>query len=620
MMNPIKSSDVVITDRFWTPRIRTNREKTILYEYKQCKKTGRIDAYRLEPDTPSMTWKQLWMGDAAKWIEAASYSLAAHPDAQLKRHVDEAVNSIVRGQKKDGYLHCRPFAPEKRWTNLRDYHELYDSGHLMEAAVAYFQATGKCTLLKAMCRNADLISRVFGPGKEQKPGYCGHPEIELALVKLYRVTGEKRYLNLSQYFVDQRGQKPNYFDREAVARGEDPAKHPYPHEQYLAHTPVRKQKEAVGHSVRAMYLYSAMADLALENKDKNLFLTCQRLWESVCTKKMYITGGIGFGVGAEKFISNYDLPNETAYAETCAAIGLVFWNHRMLQITGDNQYADVMERALYNGILSGVSLDGEKFFYVNPLASSGNHHRQGWFDCACCPPNLARLLASLGQYIYSRNENGLAVHLYIGGTVRFQVNNQPITLKQETDYPWDGRIRFSLKTEKPITFCLSLRIPGWCQESRLKINGQPLNISSKPAKGYIRLKRPWKTNDRLELDLAMPVEQLRAHPDVRQDAGCVALQRGPLVYCLEEVDHNIPIHRILLAEDTKLTHSFQKNLLGGVVAITGQARMVDDAGWKNKLYQPGAKRLKACRIFAVPYYAWDNRQPGTMQVWLRKND
>lgn len=617
---PIKFTDVVIDDSFWAPRIRVNREETLPYEYEQCKKTGRIDAYRLEPDTPSMTWKQLWMGDAAKWIEAASYSLAVHPDAKLEQHVDEAISSIVRGQKKDGYLHCRPLVPEKRWTNLRDGHELYDAGHMMEAAVAYFQATGKRQILEAACRNADLITRVFGPGKEQKPGYCGHEEIELALIKLYRVTGEKRYLNLSKYFIDQRGQKPYYFDQEAVARGEeDPKKVRTDSDDYAlfqAHLPVREQKEAVGHSVRAMYLYSAMADLAMETGDQKLFSACQRLWESACTKKMYLTGGIGSSSQGEKFTVDYDLPNEEAYAETCANIGLVFWNHRMLQVECDSCYADVMERALYNGVISGVSLDGKRFFYVNPLASSGNYHRQEWFGCACCPPNIARLLASLGQYIYSQNKAEAVVHLYLQSTTRFNFNNKPVVLNQKTGYPWDGKVNISLSLESPVNFGLKLRLPGWCRKTKVKVNNQPISLVNSVKRGYLTIIRQWQSGDKVQIEFAMPIEKIFSHPDVRQNTGKVALQRGPLVYCLEEVDNPVPLNRVFLPENAVLKAQFNKKILGGVVVVKSQALVSDAKDWKGALYRTERPRMNPVSITAVPYGVWDNRKPGQMRVWL----
>ncbi len=617
---PLMFTDVSIEDEFWVPRIRVNRECTIPLAYQQCRNTGRIDAFRLN-------WKPglepiphiFWDSDVAKWIEAASYSLAAFPDSNLEALLDEVIALIVSAQQTDGYLntHFTVVEPEKRWTNLRDCHELYCAGHLIEAAVAYFQATGKRTLLDTLCHYADHINRVFGPRPGQKRGYCGHEEIELALVKLYHATGEIRYLELSRYFVDERGRQPYYFDLEANARGDDPSKFWGKTYAYMqAHVPVREQHKVVGHAVRAMYLYSALADLAGETGDRCLLTTCEQLWLHLCTRNMYITGGIGSSRHNEGFTADYELPNETAYAETCAAVGFVFWNHRMLQLECDSRYADEMERALYNGVLSGVSLDGERFFYENPLASQGNHHRQPWFDCACCPPNVARLIASLGQYVYAQNERELVVHLYVQGFGRFEIGGQKVKLRQETHYPWEGAVTIHLEMDRPMTFGLKCRVPGWCRSAHLSVNGEPIEITPLLERGYIRLERTWQPADQVELELAMPIERIYAHPDVRQNVGHVALQRGPLIYCLEEVDHSLPLHQIILPHETQLSRQFDANLLGGVAVITGEVLAADISDWNNILYRAQCTALKPCLLTAIPYYAWDNRQSGQMRVWL----
>ncbi len=617
---PVPFTHVTIEDRFWAPRIRVNREKTLPHQYRQCKETGRIDAFRLDwtpgrEPVPHIFWDS----DVAKWVEAASCSLATHPDPALDAMLDEVVGLIAGAQQPDGYLnvHFTVVEPEKRWTNLRDWHELYCAGHLIEAAVAHFQATGKRTLLDAMCRYADYIGTVFGTAPGQKRGYCGHEEIELALVKLARVTGERRYLELSRYFVEERGRLPHYFHEEAVARGEDPGQfwaRSYAYNQ--SHAPVREQTEVTGHAVRAMYLYSAMADLAGETGDPTLLAACERLWENVCARRMYLTGGIGPERSNEGFTFDYDLPNETAYAETCAAIGLVFWNHRLLQLACDGRYADVMERALYNGVISGVSLDGERFFYVNPLASLGSHHRQEWFGCACCPPNVARILSSLGEYVYSQGDAEAVVHLYVQGAGRLQVAGQEITLRQETDYPWEGRVTLTLQMERPAEFALRLRIPGWCRRAGLRINGEPSDLSGRVERGYARLERLWRSGDRVELDLAMPVERIYAHPDVRQDAGMVALQRGPIVYCLEETDNPAPLQRLALARSAALEPRFEEDLLGGVVTLAGEAAAASTDGWEATLYRAQPPARTPVPLRAVPYHAWDNRAPGQMRVWL----
>jgi hypothetical protein len=616
-------ADVVIDGAFWAPRLRVNREKTIPHEYDECKKTGRI--LGLKPDwTPASGDRGRHIfndSDVAKWAEAASYSLATHPDPALDSLLDEVISLIAAAQQPDGYLNTYfTFAePGKRWTNLRDAHELYCAGHLIEAAAAHFQATGKRTLLDIMCRYADYIDTVFGTEPGKKRGYCGHEEIELALVKLYRVTGEERYLALSKYFVDERGQQPHYYDIEARARGEDPKDFWAKTYHYCqAHLPVREQKEVVGHAVRAMYLYSAMADLAAETGDETLFLACERLWDHLTLRGMYITGGIGPSAHNEGFTSDYDLPNDTAYAETCAAIGLVLWGHRMLQLDCDGRYADVMERALYNGVLSGVSLDGTRFFYVNPLESQGTHRRQEWFGCACCPPNVARLLASLGNYIYSQSETDAVVHLYVQGSARLTVGGQGVTLSQETNYPWDGKVTIRLQMEKPAAFGIRLRIPGWCREAKIRLNGEPVNLAGKVEKGYVRAQREWKDGDRVELDLSMPIERVSAHPNVRHDAGRVALQRGPIVYCLEEADNPAPLQGIVLPKEAELEAHVEKDILGGVVVITGDALASDDSDWGGALYRAQSTRTKPCRITAVPYYAWANRADGQMVVWMRE--
>ncbi|HOF87052.1 MAG TPA: glycoside hydrolase family 127 protein [Armatimonadota bacterium] len=607
---------VRVDDAFWAPRMAVNRERTIPHQYRMCLETGRIGAYALDW-RPGMEPAPhvFWDSDVAKWIEAAAYSLATHPDPALDALLDATIARIASAQQPDGYLnpHFTVVEPDKRWTNLRDLHELYCAGHLIEAAAAHFQATGKRALLDVMRRYADYIERVFGTGPGQMRGYCGHEEIELALVKLARATGEARYLALAQYFVDERGRQPYYFDAEAQARGENPATSYMGRYEYCqAHLPVREQREVVGHAVRAMYLYAAMADLAGETGDAALLAACEALWADLTLKKLYLTGGIGPSRHNEGFTGHYDLPNETAYAETCAAIGLVFWAHRMLQLDCDGRYADVMERALYNGALSGVSLDGTTFFYENPLASTGARHRQDWFGCACCPPNVARLLASLGGYIYGEREDALAVHLY----VQSRVETGLAALRVETRYPWDGAVRITVDP-RAARFTLRLRVPGWCREYRLAVNGAPLEAPVE--RGYLCLARDWAAGDTVTLELAMPVERLEAHPTVQADVGRVALQRGPLVYCLEAVDHEVDVRHIVLPEDAALTPRFDQALLGGVTVLEGRAAALDETAWAGTLYRPVQDPV--CRptpLRAIPYYAWDNREPGAMTVWVRR--
>ncbi len=632
---PVPFTRVILSDEFWGPRLRVNREVTLPTQYQQLKQTGRIDAFRLD-------WKPgqepkphfFWDSDVAKWIEAASYSLAAHPDPALDALLDEVIGLIASAQQADGYLNIyfTVVEPENRFTDQRDAHELYCAGHLMEAAAAHYHATGKRTLLNPICRYADLIGQVFGRSAGQKRGYCGHEEIELALVKLYHATGERRYLELSRYFVDQRGQQPHYFDAETrllVSQGKlhhsddyfrrsMPGQFDYRYNQ--SHLPVREQTTVGGHAVRAMYLFSGMADLAGETGDVGLLTACQTLWENLCAKRMYLTGGIGDSRTNEGFTGDYELPNETAYAETCAAVGLVFWSHRMLQLACDGRYTDTMERALYNGVISGISLDGQRFFYENPLASLGSHHRQGWFDCACCPPNVARLLASLGEYVYSTSESELAVHLYVQSQADVTVGGQAVQVSQTTRYPWEGDVSLRLHMDQPLKFGLRLRLPGWCRSAQLAVNGDGVKIEHHLEHGYIRLERMWQPGDEVRLSLDMPVERVYAHPNVRQNVGSVALQRGPLVYCLEQADQTASVNRLGLPQAAKLESHFEPSVLDGVVVVKAEGICLLETGFEAALYAHQPPAWQPCALTAVPYYAWDNREPGAMRVWIPELD
>ena len=612
---PVAPTAVEIRDHFWAPRLRVNRRIALFHQYRMLERTGHLEALRLawkpgDPNPPHIFWES----DTAKWLEAACLSLATHTDAKLQGLVDQVIALLAGAQGKDGYLnaHFTVVEPGKRFTNLRDNHELYCAGHLMEAGVAHFQATGDSTLLNVVRRYADYIDSTFGPGPDQRRGYPGHEEIELALVKLYRATREARYLHLAKFFLDQRGQTPNFFIAEAKTRGETTAPSFAP-AYYQAHIPVRRQKEAVGHAVRAMYLYAGMADVAAETGDVALHAACQRLWANVTTCKMYVTGGIGARHEGEAFGENYELPNLTAYAETCAAIGLVLLAHRMIRLEPISQYADVLERALYNGVLAGVSCDGREYFYVNPLASLGRHHRQPWYGCACCPPNLARLLAGLGGYIYSVAPGALYVHLFIGGSARLELDGQRVQFTQETRYPYAGTVDFTIRTARPAHFVLCLRLPDWCRgDYGLAINGR----QTRPAahQGYLHLERTWSDGDQVRLDLPMPVERMVADPRVADAANCVALQRGPLVYCLEQADHDVDIHTLRLSDRAKIRARTDARRLGGTVVLEGSAYSQRHAALYAPLGRPS--KVRSTHFRAVPYHLWDNRQPGAMRVWL----
>jgi uncharacterized protein len=606
---------VTIEDTFWAPRLRTVRENTLPTMYEQMKLNHYFDAEK-------RGWQRgmhpipyvFWETDITKWIEATSFSLATHPDAKLDALLDETIEFIRSIQQSDGYLNIwfTEVESEKRWSNMRDLHELYCAGHLIEAGVAHFQGTGKRSLLDIVSCYADYIDRTFGLEEGKMRGYCGHPEIELALVKLYRATGEKRYLNLSQYFVDERGKQPHYFDEEAHRRGDDPRNfwaHTYEYNQ--SHRPVREQTEVVGHAVRAMYLYSAVADLIKEKYDEPLFQASERLWHHLVSKRLYITGGIGSSEKNEGFTEDYDLPNLTAYAESCASIGLAMWNHRLLQLDVDSRYADLLERALYNGMLSGISLDGSKYFYVNPLESKGDHHRVGWFKCACCPPNIARTLMSLGQYVYTVSDTDIFTHLYMQGTGKLSVGGRKVMVQQETKYPWDGVISLKIELDEPADF----GIPGWCQGVSLSINGEDIALDYLQ-KGYVRIERRWQSGDQIVLDLAMPIMRVYAHADLREDIECVALQRGPLVYCLEGADNTVPLHHIRLPETASLESHYESELLGGVVVIQGPAIAVERADWSDTLYKMTPPQFHEYTLTAIPYYAWDHRQSGEMRIWI----
>ena len=631
-LTPVSWKNVAINDGFWGVRQEINRTVTLPLEYRLCEETGRLDAYRWDDDAERV-WN-LWVGDVGKWIEAVAYTLAVHPDDDLSRLMEDAIDRMLRGQKADGYLHCIQTPPARRYTNLESEHELYDDGHNMEGAVAHFLSTGNRRFLAAMCRNADHLDATFGPEEGKHHGYDGHEEVELALVKLYRATGEDRYLKLAKHFIDVRGTEPNYYWQEAITRGENPTKlwpnaatHGAPFVALQAHQPVREQQDAVGHAVRALYLYSGMVDVAVESGDAALLAHCRTLWNSVTRKRMYITGGVGSTRAGERFTVDYDLPNETAYAETCAAIALVFFAHRMLQTDADAEYADVMERALYNGVLSGISLDGTRFFYANPLAaypavSTGNDdhvavQRKKWFGTSCCPPNIARLIASLGQYVYSQHERELFVHVYVQGTASLQLEGLPVRITQATQYPWEDTIHLQISPEHANEFTLAVRIPGWCRVAKVAVNGEEIPLAPITEKGYARITRTWEPGDVVELTFPMPVERIEANPKVRMDAGKIALQRGPIVYCLEETDNGPDLNDILLPHDTALSAEYMPALLGGTVVIRGTARRRKNDGWEDALYSSVPSTYEEIPLTAIPYALWANREPGEMLVWIR---
>lgn len=598
----------------------------------RCVEAGMLRAIDVDQPSPGIViplqaWsgstQMFWDSDLGKSIETIAYSLYRKPNPRLEARVDAIVDMYEKLQDKDGYLNAwfQRVQPGRRWTNLRDHHELYCAGHLIEGAVAYYQATGKRKLLDVMCRFADYMIEVFGHGEGRLPGYCGHEEIELALVKLARVTGEKKYLDLAKFFIDERGREPHFFTEEAIRDGRDPKQFIQKTYEYnQAHLPVREQKKVVGHAVRAMYLYSGMADIATEYNDDTLTSALETLWDDLTTKQMYVTGGIGPAASNEGFTDYYDLPNESAYAETCASVGLVFWASRMLGRGPNRRYADIMEQALYNGAMAGLSLDGKTFFYENPLESAGKHHRWVWHHCPCCPPNISRLLASIGSYMYAVAEDEIAVHLYGESKVHFEIGGKKIELAQKTRYPWDGTILFDVTTRDPVRFALSLRIPEWAEGAMLKLNGEAIDLSELTIDGYARIEREWRSGDRVEFDIPLTPRALWANPQVRQDTGRVALMRGPLVYCAEATDNGAGLNGIVLGSDVSKAKTAEIAELQGAVALDIPVTRDNADDWGPGLYRTNPPKVNQATARFVPYHLWDNRTPGEMLVWIRAGE
>lgn len=625
-IQPLTFTEVQINDTFWLPRIETNRTVTIPFAFKKCEETGRIDNFAKAGGLIPGKFEGIRYNDSDvfKIMEGAAYSLRLHADPELEKYMDALIAKIGAAQEDDGYLYTArtidpknppPGAGDERWSNLGSSHELYNVGHMYEAAVAYFLATGKRNFLNIAIKNANFISSVFGPNK--RAGFPGHQEIEIGLVKLYRVTGNEKYLKLAKFFLDERGPGKH---RKMFLETSDFSIYNQDW-YYQAHKPVVEQREAVGHSVRATYMYSAMADVAALTGDENYINAIDQIWEDVVSSKLYLTGGIGSRSEGESFGEAYELPNATAYNESCAAIGNVFWNQRLFLLHGDARYIDVLERTLYNGLLSGISLSGDLFFYPNPLESDGissfnqgEATRKPWFDCACCPVNFTRFLPSFPGYIYAHTDDTLYVNLFVDSRGTMKMSKNTVKVAQSTLYPWDGNVRITLEPEKEAEFAVCVRIPGWArneavpgnlysflqasdEQPALKVNSKPvpLNIN----KGYARIVRRWKRGDVVELNLFMPVRRVVANDKVKEDAGKVALQRGPLVYCFEGVDNNGHVLDRKVPDDLAFDIESRTDLLGGVAIL------------KNRAEQDA--------LTAVPYYAWSHRDKGEMAVWLPRS-
>lgn len=611
-LKAIPFTDVQITDAFWAPRRTANRDISLplsLDKLVEAGNMGNMEAAAAGRGE-GFTGPVFADSDVYKALEAVAYSLATDPDPELDARADAVIAQIAAAQCDDGYINTAYQVQrglDKRWTNLRDNHELYCAGHLFEAAAAHFQATGKRTLLEVATKFADHIAARYGDAPGQQSGYPGHPEIELALIKLWRVTGEQRYFDLAQFFVTHRG--------EAFFADEHGTPHAEYHGEYWQdHLPIREHSAIVGHAVRAGYLYSAVVDIAAETGDAELLEMAQRVWDNTTQKRMYVTGGIGSSAHNEGFTGDYDLPNFTAYQETCASISLMMFSHRLNLLTGDAKYAEIVELALYNGFLAGVSLDGRRYFYDNPLASDGGHHRQEWFGCACCPPNVTRTLASLGGYAYASSADSIWVNLYIQGEAQASVGGQNVQLSVTTAYPWEGNVTLTVTPEVAATFALRLRVPGWCEGPTVQINGQ--SASAAQEKGYLTLSRSWSPGDTISLTLPMPVRRLAAHPAVAEDRGCLALMRGPLVYCIEAADQDAPVAGLALSPTARLTAEHRPHLLGGIVTLEGEGEAGRDDTWPDDCLYRSQPPSSSARLTAIPYYAWDNRTPGAMRVWI----
>ncbi len=678
MSMPASPGSVKVTDEFWQRAIQLVREEVIPYQWETLndrvegaapsfcmhnfraaarlmdRKRAQGDAFCApkyvnkgfevlpedpdHPDEDSVYGFVFQDSDFFKWIEAVGWALAQRRDEALEAIADDAIDVICSAQTEDGYLNTYYIVNglDGALTNLRDHHELYCFGHLTEAAIAYYHGTGKNKLLRAACRYADYFDARFGPEEGKLKGYPGHEITEMALIRLYEVTGEERYLRLGRFFIDQRGQEPNYFIEEekirAAREGKKISKITTNPAYHQAHQPVREQTEAVGHAVRAVYLYSGMADAARVTGDESLYAACLRLWEGIVYRKLYVTGGIGGTHIGEAFFYAYDLPEDSAYSETCAAIGLAFFARRMLQISPESRFADVMEAALYNTVLAGMALDGKSFFYVNPLSvvpkacrqderlTHVKPVRQKWFGCACCPPNIARIVSSVAQYAYTENDGTLYTHLYMQGSVAKRFEEGEITMDVAANMPWDGRVRIRIHAEKPVNGVLAFRIPGWTQAPAYESHGKQQRIFG----GYVYFQGVWQEGDTVELNFPMPVRMLTADPRVRESFGKVAFARGPVTYCAEEADNAENLHLlrvdearigegcsgVFLSENAELGHRMV------VLDVPGKRTIVKQQRTLYAHAQPPEEECVTIRM--IPYYTWANRGEGEMSVWLRR--
>jgi DUF1680 family protein len=619
-MEPVNFSQVTINDSFWKPameKVATTTIQACIFQTET--KTPRIRNFEKVARNKSEKHEGIFYDDSDvfKALEAIAYSLKNHPDAALEAKADEWIDKIAAAQLPDGYLNTYYTLGrlDERWTDM-SMHEDYNGGHMIEAAVAYYNATGKSKFLDVSVKWANHFDSLFGPGKRH--WVTGHQELELALVKLYKATNDKKYLELARWLLEERGHKLakgyTWTDWRDTAYAQDVV-------------PVKQQKEITGHAVRAMYMYTGAADVAALTGDVDYLNAMNTVWEDVVYRNMYLTGGIGSSGNNEGFSVDYDLPNEQAYCETCASVGMVFWNQRMNMLTGDSKFIDVLERSLYNGARDGLSLSGDRFFYGNPLASNGRHSRREWFGTACCPANIARLIASLGDYVYGKSDKAVRVNLYVGSNTKVKIGKNDVAVAMTTNYPWSGNVSINVDPSAKTKLALQLRIPGWISGEAVpgglyvfedaKPTPFTITVNGKPAtytmdKGYAVIDREWKKGDKVALELPMDIKRIVSRPEVKQDEDRVALQRGPLVYCVEGADNNGQAWNIILPDNAALETSFQQNLLEGVQVIQFNAPSLQVSADGQSV------KSETKKVTAIPYYAWCNRGQNPMHVWLPK--
>lgn len=630
-IKPVPFTALEVADEFWSPRLETNREVTIGYAFRKCEETGRIENFEVAGGLKKGGFQGIYFNDSdvVKVIEGASYALALQPDPELENYLDGLIAKIAAAQEDDGYLYTArtindpayeyPGREGGRWSHLGHGHELYNVGHMYEAAVAHWQATGKRNFLDVAIKNADLVCKVFGPNPGQRIDVPGHEEIEIGLVRLYRATGDEKYLEQAKFFIDMRGRE----DKRGKLYG-----------SYCQdHEPIVDQREAVGHAVRGGYLYAGVADVAAITGDRKYIEAIDRIWEDVITRKLYLTGNVGQHGAGEGYAGAYKLSNIQAYNETCAAIALALWNHRMFLLHGESKYIDVLERIIYNGFLSGVSLTGERFFYPNPLAcdmrfkfNHGSLERSPWFDCSCCPVNVVRFMPSIPGYVYAVRDDSVYVNLYLGNHATLEIAGQPVTIEQKTRYPWEGSVELTTRLPKPREFSLRLRIPGWLRQPipsdlyryaseatagmKLFVNGKP--VAAPAENGYAVLRRTWEDQDVVELRFPMPVRRVLSNEKVEPNRGRVAVERGPIVYCVEGADHDGKVGDLFLEDDVALEPRARPGLLDGITVLTGRAKRVHRS-------EDGSHGSRPADLTMIPYYAWCHRGANEMAVWLPRS-